>query len=188
MVVGGTLLAALFLIIDRGGLIAWASLLTGSALLAKTLLKPSKRDLQMCIGLATLSALSWVRTFYYVISTYESGEVVELTLDTEYGVHTARLWVFEVEGEPNIYFDAEPHLAHSLLGGKPLQFTRGGDTSKRIPKARKIDELTESEGERLLAAMTSKYGDRMNAATLYYVLLGIPRDRIALVANLSQPG
>ena len=79
---GLTTVIALVLLIDRGGLIAWCALFFGVALLAKVWLKPSKLDLGLAIGVAIIPALAWVGTFYYVIYTWESGEVVELAVDT----------------------------------------------------------------------------------------------------------
>lgn len=137
-------------------------------------------------GLATVSVLAWVGTLYYVISTYESGEVVELAIDTRNGTHTARLWVLEIGAIPVVYYDTEPEVAKSLLAGTPLQFTRGGVVSTRTPKATQVDALPEDEANLILEVMGDKYGDRMTAADVYYLLLGRPRDRVAVVANLIE--
>lgn len=181
-----TLVAALVVVVDRGGLLAWSALFLGAALFAKIWRKPSKRDLMLSIGLATFSILAWVGVLYYVISTYESGEVVELAIDTKNGTHTARLWVLEVGPDPVVYYDAEPQIAESLLAGKPLQFTRGGEVSIRKPEAKPIDALSEADASQLLEAMENKYGNRTLAYEVYYLMLGVPRDRISVVASLVK--
>ena len=123
---------------------------------------------------------------YYVISTWESGEVVELAIDASSGVHTARLWVLDVGAHPLVYYEAEPEVGQSLLAGKPLQFTRAGKVSTRVPKARRVDDVPEDESSRILAAMEAKYADQNSAAVIYYLMVGSPRDRVALVANLIE--
>ncbi len=180
------MLAGLIVVLERGGLIGWSALLLGAALLLKTSLKPSGLDLMLGSGFAAACVLVWVAAFYYVIHTWESGEVVELVIDTGSGTHTARLWVLDMEEDPLIYYDATAEAAESLLAGKPLQFTRADVVSTRIPRATRIEALPEAEAARILEAMEAKYGDRLAAATVFYGLLGRPRGRVALVASLSR--
>ena len=181
-----TTVVALLLLVERGGLIVWGAFFMGVALLVKIWLKPSNLDLRFSVGLAALSVLAWVGTLYYVISMWESGKVVELAIDTSNGVHTARLWVLDMGADPLVYYEAEPEVAQSLLAGKPLQFTRAGEVSTRTPKATRVDELPEDEANRILEAMETKYAAQNSAAVIYYLLLGPPRDRVALVASLIE--
>ncbi|MGE0624193.1 MAG: hypothetical protein AB7I04_05570 [Pseudomonadales bacterium] len=183
---GLTTLVAAILVIDRGGLIAWGALLIGASLLAKIGWKPAKTDLGLAIGLASVSVLSWIGTFYYVISTWESGEVVELAIDTDAGAHTARVWVLDVGDEPLIYYDAEPEVAQALLAGKPLKLTRNDQMTTRIPKATEVDALPEADANKVFEAMITKYGDRVGVADIYYAMLGRSSDRIAVVASLAE--
>lgn len=176
---------ALVLIINRGGLIAWTACLTGIGLLTKSWLKPSGLDLGFAVGLAFISVLAWTVTRYYVIATWESGEVVELTVETSAGPHTARLWVMDTGADPLVYYDAEPEVAASLLAGNPVQFSRGGNVSTRFPKTQPVDTLPEDEANRIFEAMNTKYGDRVGAATIYFAMLGRSRDRVAVVTSLA---
>lgn len=185
-IAGLTTVVALFLVADRGGVIAWGTFVLGGALLAKIWLKPSKSDTGWCVGVAIIPALAWVGTLYYDITTYESGEVVELAIDVGSDTHTARVWVLEIGADPVVYYEADPEVADSLLTGKPLQFTRAGETSTRMPDAELLDSLPEDEANRILEVMGAKYGDRMTAADVYYVMLGSPRDRVAVVATLME--
>ena len=186
LVAGLTTAAALVLLVDRSGLIAWSTCLAGIALLAKIWFRPHKLDLGLSVALATVPVLAWVGTVYYVISTWESGEVVELTIDTSDGAHTARVWVLDIEPYPTVYYDAEPEVAKSLLSGRALQFTRAGEAGTRIPKATRANDLPEVEANRILEAMQAKYADRVGAADIWYLMLGRSRDRVAVVAYLTE--
>ena len=183
-IAGLTSIIALLLLINRGGLIAWCALIFSVALLAKIHLRHSDLDLGISIGLATIPVIMWYMTLYYVISTYESGEVVELDIDTENGTHAARLWVLEIDNELLVYYDAEPDVANALFDGRPLRFTRDGKESARIPEATRADSLSDDDAESIASAMNTKYGRRVFASSVYYLVLGRPRDRIALVVKL----
>lgn len=185
-VAGLTTIAALFLVIDRGGAIAWGTCVLGGALLVKVWVKPSESDTAWCLAMAMIAALAWAGTFYYVITTYESGEVVELAIDVGSDTHVARVWVLEMGADPIIYYETDPVVAESLLSGKPLQFTRAGETSTRIPHAELAGSIPEDEANRVLEVMGAKYGDRMTAVNVYYALLGSPRDRVAVVVTLKE--
>lgn len=178
--------AALVLAVDRGGLIAWGTLVVAAGLLVKIWRQHTSLDLMLSVGLAVVPVLLWVATLNYVISTWESGEVVELAIPIEDGTHTVRLWVLDIGPHPLVYYDAEPKVAISLLAGKPLQFTRAGEVSTRIPKARRVETLTEDETNLILEAMATKYGDRNSAADLYYIMLGRAQDRISLIAEFIE--
>ena len=185
-IAGFTIVIAVFVLSERNSLIALTALLSGVALFIKTRLRPSKPDLLLSIGIAAVAVLAWLGAWLYVVSTYESGEVVELIMDTNKGNHTARVWVFELGSDSFVYYDAEPHVAESLLMSKPLQFQRGGNTSTRVPEAIEVDLLPEEKADEVFTAMQSKYGNRMYAADIYYLLIGTPRDRMALVVNLGS--
>ncbi len=185
-IASGIIAGALILIVDRGGVIAWGALPIGVALLAKIRLKPSGVDLGLSIGLAAVPVLAWVGTLYYVISTWETGEVVELVINTGSGTQTARVWVLDIGAAPLVYYDAQQEVAESLLAGKPLQLNRAGEVSTRIPEATQVNDLPADQADLIFEAMESKYGDRVGAADIYYGMLGRSQDRIAVVASLVE--
>ena len=187
LIAGITTAAALWLVIERGGLIAWTALVVGALLLAKIALRPSSLDLRISLGIAAVFLVAWFATRAYVIATWESGEVVELTVDTARGPHTARLWVLDIGTDTTIYYDAEPHVAAALLAGKPLRFSRAGQVSTRIPDAVPADAVAQDRANVILEAMAAKYGERNGAATIYFALLGRARDRVAVIADLDLP-
>tara|TARA_R110002073_G_scaffold18215_2_gene67747 strand:+ start:214 stop:807 length:594 start_codon:yes stop_codon:yes gene_type:complete len=186
LVAGLTAATGLILLVTRGGLIAWAALFIGALLLTKIWLKPSKYDLAMSSVVAIVLVSSWIGTFYYVISTFESGEVVELQIDTENGLHIARVWVLDIGAHPIVYYDTEPAVVESLLAGTPIQLTRSGETSTRIPEATLFDELPEDEANQIFEVMGDKYAERNEAVEVFYSMLGSPRNRIDVVARLKN--
>ncbi len=187
-ITGLTLFAALALVIDRGGLIAWATALLAVGLLAKTLIRPTRFDLGLSIGLPAVAVLAWAGVFYCVITTYESGEVVQLSVETSSGPAFARLWVFDTNMGPTLYYDAPPQMAELLLAGEPMWVERAGQASVRTLVATPAETLAEPQAAHVLESMGAKYGERMTAADLYYVLLGRPRDRIPLVLTFDEAG
>jgi len=72
------------------------------------------------------------------------------------------------------------------LAGEPLRLTRAEDVSIRIPIATRVEALDQEQTKRIFEAMGAKYGDRMGAADVYYLMLGRSRDRIAVVASLIE--
>ncbi|MCP5181931.1 MAG: hypothetical protein H6994_18705 [Pseudomonadales bacterium] len=183
---GVVLLAALFFIATRGGLIAWVTGVAALVLLAQQRWRPSRWDLGRSIALGGLATMAWVGAWYYVITTYESGEVVELAVDTEDGTRAVRLWVMALPDAPAVYIDAEPGIAESLLAGKPVRLTRAGVTSTRVPRTKRVDGMSDGEADVVYQAMANKYGQRMTASDLYYILLGRPHDRVALLVSLPE--
>lgn len=183
---GLMVMTGLVLLVDRGGLIAWGLFASGAFLLVKSRVRPARLDPAFGVAIAAVMALAWAGTFYYVITTWETGEVVELAIDTDDGIHKARVWVLDAQADPVVYYDAPPEAAEALLAGRPLQFTRAGQVSTRIPDATDVEALPESEANRIFDAMISKYGDRVGAADIYYLMLGRSRDRIAVVARLDE--
>lgn len=183
---GVVTLIALTLLVHRGGLITWCAFLGGCAILLKLMFKPAGNELFLALVLGVASLLLWIGSFVLIISLWESGEVVELSVDTRDGVRDLRLWVLEIEGQLTIYHDAEPVVAESLLSAAPVRLILGQKESIRIPLAQKVTDISDEQAEHVLRAMANKYGYRNLAATIYYVLLGLPRNRVPVVARLLQ--
>ncbi|MEM7219014.1 MAG: hypothetical protein AAF515_11665 [Pseudomonadota bacterium] len=177
-------LCALVIVVLRGGLIGWSALILGLALLAKRWWSPSARDPLWGLCLLVVSAVLWGATYGWVISSWESGEVVTLDVELPDGSHRARVWVMDVNAQAHVYFDAPVDVAEALLAGEPLKFTRDGVTSTRVPNVRRLEDVPTAEVGQILAAMQEKYAHRYDAAGVYYLLLGRYRDREAIVIAL----
>ena len=89
------LVAGIILSYERNGILAWLGLLLGAGLLFKFWRRPAKSDLMVGLAVATVWSVAWVAIFNYVISTWETGEVVELTITLPSGDHQVRTWILE---------------------------------------------------------------------------------------------
>ena len=179
------LLLGIALVYERSGILAWTGVMLGAGLLLKTWLRPSPMDLPVSLSISSLWLLAWVGIFYYVISTWETGEVVELTVATSTGAHTARVWILEDPDSLMLYYDAPAHAAQALMQGAPLTVIRGGQPlSFKGYEVKQSDEMPEEEITQVLTLMSEKYGDKVDAADIFYGFLGRARDRIAVVIEL----
>lgn len=187
---GAALLVALFglgWVLARGGLIAWSALLVGAGLALKSWRKPAAKDFVFVITYSVGALAFGLAVHFYVIAQWESGEVVELLVETDRGVRSARLWVFDIESVPTVYYDAEPAVAQVLRSGRTVRLIRGNEETERVPQAVPLATLERTRANRLRAAMASKYGHLEHAATLRFGVLGRGRDRVALVVALHRP-
>lgn len=177
--------AGIFLVWERGGILAWLAIFLGTGLFLKALLRPSKMDPAVVVTVILLWAVSWQLTFSYIISTWESGEVVELQIPMAGDTHVARIWVLDVDAIVTMYYDAEPEVAAVLLSGAPIQVTRNGAVlNYQAFEMRAVSDIPQAQMNAIFAAMTAKYGE-LNAATdLFYRFLGRSRDRVAVVIEL----
>ncbi len=176
--IAGMLVAAAFLVVDRGGLLAWIGVILGSLLLLKILLWPSRRDAILSIAIPAVWAVSWVGTWAYVVSTWESGEVVQLEVADD---HTARVWVLDASDGPTMYYDAPPDVADSLLAGAPVSMTRNGRVSQGCAAVSRVEEVPEERLQNLIDQMERKYENRTTATDVFYLMLGVKRDRVGLI-------
>ncbi len=178
-------IAGIVLVAARGGILAWAGLAAGLMLFLKIYLRPSPKDVALSIGIAVIWALTWGATIYYVLSTWESGEVVELAIDTPNGTHTARVWVLDTDTSPVVIYDAEPEIAAALMSGKPVKFTRHGAVSVRRPEAVPAEKMPQEDLSTIYKLMDEKYGRRNVATDVYYSMLGRLRDRELMIVRVT---
>ncbi len=181
------LVAGLVLIYLRGGILAWLGFLFGAGLLLKAWFRPSKADLPLSLATVALWAVSWPAIFYYVISTWETGEVVELTINTASGSHTARTWILEEPATLVLYYDAPKLAADALLSGASIAVQRGGAPLLfERHQVLQADEMAEAEVARLFGLMSKQYGERNAATDIYYGFLGRASDRVGMVIKIPR--
>ena len=184
-VVSSMFAVAAFLVIDRGGLLAWIGVVLGALLLLKVLRRPSPRDTIFSVVALGIWAVSWGATWGYVMSAWESGEVVQIEVDS---AHTARVWVIDTNDGPIMYYDAPPGVAARLLAGAPLSMTRNGHVTHECAAADRSQELPEERVQDLLHRMEEKYEGRNTATDVFYAVLGVRRDRVGLVIEMNPCG
>jgi hypothetical protein len=181
------LAAGVVLIYQRGGVLAWLGLLLGAGLLLKFWIRPSKWDLPLGLTISTVWTLAWAAIFYYVISTWETGEVVELTIETPSGGHTARTWILEEPNALMLYYDAPTQAADALISGAPIAVMRGSEPlSFKQYTAVRVDDMPGDEINKLLDLMSKKYGERNAATDIFYRFLGRSRDKIGVVVEIPR--
>lgn len=179
--------AAAVLIYQRGGGLAWLGLLLGAGLLAKIRIRPSSVDLFLVLAIAITWTFAWAGVFYYVISTWETGEVVELTIETPEGEHSARTWILEEPGALILYYDAPGEVAGALVSGADVSILRGDEPlSFSRYSALQVDDMPEEEVSRLFGLMSRKYGERNAATDVFYGFLGRSRDRVGIVIKIHE--
>ena len=179
-------IAGLVLVMERGGVLAWTGCIVGLFLSIKSMYRPSAMDAAFVLGSCIMWPLAWFATNYYVISTWESGEVVELIIPIPGGEHTVRTWVLDDDKSALIYYDAEPEVVSALQSGNPVRFSRGGVDRSLVAKVTLVNDLQPERTIRIFDLMNIKYGDRNAATGVYYTLLGRSRDRIAIIVELEN--
>ena len=179
--------ASAYLIYQRGGVLAWLGAVLGAGLLLKALLRPAPTDLPVALTLSTMWMISWAAIFYYVISTWETGEVIELTIELPEGNHVARTWIIEAPEALILYYDAPATAGAALVSGAPIKVKRGNEPFLFSQySAAEVKDMQESEINAVLALMAKKYGDLNDAADIYYGFLGRSRDRIGIVVKFPN--
>ncbi|MFK7898985.1 MAG: hypothetical protein AB8G23_24360 [Myxococcota bacterium] len=170
----------------RGGALAWLGLILASLLLAKHFASPSRIDVFLTLGITALWAAAWPAAWGYVRSTWESGEVVEISIQRPDELATARVWVLDVNDQWMMYYDAPPQIGQALLDGAPIIVKRGDETAAGCADATRVSELPTEERDSLLALMEAKYEAQSLATTVFYGVLGGRKDRIGLAVLVKE--
>jgi hypothetical protein len=182
----GLLIASGYLVFQRGGILAWSGAVAALLLCAKHSVRPSRADSLASLGVTLLWVVAWVVTWGYVRSTWESGEVVEIAVQVPGGIHKARVWVLDLDGDPVVYYDAPPRLGDELLADAPMTITRDGESVAGCSDATRVDDLSDEEVAFLFSLMEDKYQESNRATEVFYSVLGGERDRIGLLLLVKE--
>ena len=177
------LLAAI--VAQRNGLVFWTALVVTMAWAIKTLVRPGSRDLAVIIGIGALTAMSWAGISAWVFSTWESGDVVTVEVPLDGDVQTVRTWIMDDSSVPWIIYDADAHVADTLLAGTNINVTRDGITTPYAVNVSLYDEMTTEESAPLFAEYLAKYGEIDFINNVFYGLLGRKRGRVVLILELQ---
>ncbi len=154
----------------QGGALAWLGAGLGSLFVAKSILIPSARD-RLAVGVVWgIWLLAWPAIFFYVVSVWEQGEVVELSIQAGEKTHSVRTWVMDDEESPVVFYDAPGSVVQDWIDAERIQVKRGAETSAFRPSTVLASELPEADVERVTALVEQKYG-----------ALGRTPDRVTLV-------
>ena len=174
------------LIWQRGGVFAYVGAIVGVGLLVKTYARPSARDRLLSISALLVWLAAWAGTAFYVFSTWESGEVVDLVIDTSVGPHAARVWVVDAPDASVVVYDTAPAIADALMRGRSASLTRKGRTTRTLLDAKPAAAMRSEEVDAIFQLMNDKYGNRNRATEVFYQLLGGARDRRVMILKFNE--
>ena len=101
------------LLLERGGLFAWAGIILGIVLLIKTLTLPSVAGLKISFLTTATFVAAWAATYLSIVLIWESGEIAELNVENSEGVSTIRVWVLDVDGDTIIFMMRNRNMRRS---------------------------------------------------------------------------
>ena len=176
------LLGSLFLAYEREGLLPWSSaLLSGVGLASMTFLR-GRRSLYCLVLISSLVGISWASSTYYVFSTWESGEVVEIQLQEDVIIRT---WVVESGGKEIVIYDCPPEYQALVEASNLASLTRGNERYRADLRAVPA-EFGSEELDNVYALYLEKYADQSRATDVYYLLIGARRGSQIYVLYLTR--
>jgi hypothetical protein len=177
------LLGSLFLAYERLGLLPWISVLLSGVGLALMTVLTGRRSLYCLVLISGLVGFSWAGSTYYVFSTWESGEVVEIQLED--GV-IIRTWVVESDGKEIVIYDCPPEYQTLVEASNLVSFNRGNKRYNADLLAVPAEELSSDEADNIYAMYLEKYPDQSSATDVYYLLIGPRRGSQIYVLYLTR--
>ena len=174
------------LLLERGGLFAWAGIILGIVLLIKILALPSVADVKISVLTTATFVATWAATYLIIILIWESGEIAELHVENSEDVSTTRVWVLDLGGDTIIFYDAEPEDAAILRGDPKISVTRE-NTEIRYSQIHVIsseDARTDSLN-RVYEGWSEKYGNRTLATPVYSLMYGRSRTKESFIITLT---
>lgn len=178
------LLSALFLIWFRGGLLSWAGLGISIAVLVKLTIKPNSSDIKLCLGGLVTWGAGWGFAAYLVFSGWESGEVIELLIETEEGSSIARTWIVDSDETPVMIYVTNMATIKALQSQEPVLLTRDGKQTQRRPYLTLAEEADADYLNNIYSLIEDKYGSSNNSTTIYFQWMGSPRNREIAIIEL----
>ena len=177
----------IMLIIQRGGVFSWVIGATGILLLLENFFLPKPINPRNTLVSVAILAITWIATYGLIIGVWETGEVAELQIKVKGEEHNVRVWLAEIDESIGIYYDADPHIAESLLSDPRLKLIRGDkliefSNVEIIPVASAPNEKV----NQLFEQWEAKYGSRNLATPIYSFMFGRNRNRIGLMLTLNE--
>lgn len=176
------LLGSLFLVYQREGLLPWGStLLSGVGLMLMMRLR-GRWSLYCSLIIAIVIGTSWTASVYYVYSSWESGEVIDITVNEDV---TFRTLVVEKAGDEVVIYDCPPEQRAIVESSKVASIRRGAERyqaeMRAVPVDFSSDELVEVYG-----LYQQKYANQGDATDAYYLLIGPRRGSQLYVLYLTR--
>ena len=174
------------LLLERGGLFAWAGIILGIVLLIKILALPSVADVKISVLTTATFVATWAATYLIIILIWESGEIAKLHVENSEDVSTTRVWVLDLGGDTIIFYDAEPEDAAILRGDPKISVTRENSEIKysQFHIISSEDARTDSLN-RVYEGWSEKYGNRTLATPVYSLMYGRSRTKESFIITLT---
>lgn len=174
------------LLLERGGLFAWAGIILGIVLVIKILALPSLADVKISVLTTATFVATWAATYLIIILIWESGEIAELHVENSEGFSTTRVWVLDLGGDTIIFYDAEPEDAAILRSDPKISLTRENREIKysQTHVISSEDAHTDSLN-RVYEGWSEKYGNRTLATPVYSLMYGRSRTKESFIITLT---
>ena len=160
-----TLIGSIFMSVERVGALPYLGILLGGIL---TLKLSSTRLFYYALSTSFVVALSWGASFYYVFSTWESGDVVQISLDDRTSFRT---WVVEHEGQEVVIYDCPPQHLSAVQKSRRVTLKRHDQEYSAefsaVPVTQDSKQLID-----VYALYEAKYAAQSRATEAYYLLIG----------------
>tara|TARA_Y100001970_G_scaffold291033_1_gene426799 strand:+ start:1436 stop:2080 length:645 start_codon:yes stop_codon:yes gene_type:complete len=185
-IAGFLLIFGIVLLLERGGLFAWAGIILGIVLLIKILALPSLADVKISVLTTVTFVAAWAATYLAIILIWESGEIAELHVENSEGVSTIRVWVLDLDGDTIIFYDAEPEDAAILRGDPHISVTRES-TEIEYSQIHVVssEEAPTDSLNRVYEGWSEKYGNRTLATPVYSLMFGRSRTKKSFIITLT---
>ena len=174
------------LLLERGGLFAWAGIILGIVLLIKILALPSVADVKISVLTTATFVATWAATYLIIILIWESGEIAELHVENSEDVSTTRVWVLDLGGDTIIFYDAEPEDAAILRGDPKISVTRDNTEIEYS----QIDVVSSEDApidllNKVYEGWSEKYSNRTLATPVYSLMFGRSRTKESFIITLT---
>lgn len=174
--------------ITRGGLVAYGALVLFAVVLAKCLLAAGKWDLRLSIGALVVTIAALGASIALVYTTWESGEVIELRINTDTGIHSVRTWIMDDDGVPTVIYDLDPFVLEQMTRHPEVSVTRRGTVRGYRAQAVTLGQADADLVERISRLMDVKYRDETWATDVFYIMLGREAGREVAIIRLLDLG
>ena len=174
------------ILLERGGLFAWAGIILGIVLLIKTLALPSVADVKISVLITATFVATWAATYLIIILIWESGEIAELHVENLEGVSTIRVWVLDLDSDTIIFYDSEPEDAAILRGDPKISVTRDNTEIEYS----QIDVISSEDApidslNKVYEGWSEKYGNRTLTTPVYSLMFGRSRTKESFIITLT---
>lgn len=178
------LLISLYLVYQRTGLLPIVGAALGGLGLALTAFLQGKKLAYSLIGIVLAVVMAWTGSIYFVFSTWESGEVVEIQFDDNIVVRT---WVVEEGGQEVVIYDCPPEWTSQVAGSTSVTVQRGSE--QYLADLRVVDAgMGSDELNKVYALYEEKYTSQSRATEIYYLMIGPRRGSQLYALYLTRTG